>query len=315
MTSAPAPGPAIELAGLTQTFRTPHGTVRAVRGIDLDVRRGEVVALLGTNGAGKTTTLDVVLGLARPAAGTARVLGLPPRRAVAEGRVSAVLQTGGLLEDLSVAETVRMIAALHPHHAPVAEVLARAGLEDLARRRVSTCSGGQRQRLRFALALLPEPDLLVLDEPTAGMDVAARRAFWATMHAEADRGRTVLFATHHLEEADAFAGRVVVMAGGRIVADGPTDEVRARATRRTVSVRWTDDADPADLPHVSSVRRHGARVVLTTTDPDALCRHLLTRTAASGLEVGGPSLETAFLDLTSAEPAGGELLQPTGSPS
>jgi len=315
MTSAPIPGPAIELAGLTRTFSTPHGAVRAVRGIDLHVRRGEVVALLGPNGAGKTTTLDLVLGLLRPTTGTARVLGLPPRRAVADGRVSAVLQTGGLLEDLSVLETVRMVAALHPRHAPVAEVLARAGLEDLARRRVSKCSGGQRQRLRFALALLPEPDLLVLDEPTAGMDVGARRAFWTAMHAEAGRGRTVLFATHYLEEADAFADRVVVMAGGRVVADGSPDEIRARATRRTVSVRWNDDAAPAGLPHAASVRRHGSRVLLTTTDADALCRHLLTRTAASELEVRGPSLETAFLDLTSAEPSGGPLPHPTGSPA
>src|SRR5690606_34687861 len=226
--------------------RSPGGeTVRAVDGVDLSIAPGEVVAFLGPNGAGKTTTLDMLLGLATPTSGEVRVFGQPPRQAVAAGRVSAVLQTGGLLRDLTVAETVRMIASTYRHHAPVGEVLERAGLTPLSRRRVAKLSGGEQQRLRFALALLPDPDLVVLDEPTAGMDVSARREFWDTMHADALAGRTVVFATHYLEEAEAFARRTVMIAGGRIVADGPTAEVRARASGRTVSADLPDDPSRA----------------------------------------------------------------------
>ena len=158
-----------------------------------------------------------------------------PREAVVSGAVSAVLQTGGLLRDLTVRETVPMIASTYASHTPVDEVIDRAGLRTLADRRVSKCSGGEQQRLRFALALLPDPRLLVLDEPTAGMDVTARRDFWDTMHADASAGRTVVFATHYLEEADAFADRIVLVAGGRIVADGTTAEIRSQASGRTVS--------------------------------------------------------------------------------
>ena len=197
--------PAVELRSLVKTFparRGSHDTeVRAVDGVDLRIEPGEVVAFLGPNGAGKTTTLDMVLGLTEPTTGTARVFGHRPREAVIAGHVSAVLQTGGLLRDLTVRETVRMIASTYAASTPVDEVIDRAGLRALADRRVSKCSGGEQQRLRFALALLPDPRLLVLDEPTAGMDVTARRDFWDTMHADASAGRTVVFATHYLEEA------------------------------------------------------------------------------------------------------------------
>jgi len=169
--------PAIELRHLVKSFRPLRGSadteVTAVDGIDLTVGHGEVVAFLGPNGAGKTTTLDMVLGLTEPTSGTARVFGRPPRHAVVAGEVSAVLQTGGLLRDLTVRETVRMIASTYAATTPVDEVIDRAGLAALAHRRVSKCSGGEQQRLRFALALLPDPRLLILDEPTAGMDVSA----------------------------------------------------------------------------------------------------------------------------------------------
>ena len=236
--------PAVELRDLRKTFKgTGKGakgkpgshTVTAVDGLDLTIEPGEVVAFLGPNGAGKTTTLDMVLGLTEPTSGTARTYGEDPRRAVAAGRVSAVLQSGGLLPDLTVRETVQLIASTFPQHESVDSVLQRAGLSGLAGRRVSKCSGGEQQRLRFAMALLPSPDLLVLDEPTAGMDVTARRDFWSTMHADADAGRTVVFATHYLEEAEDFARRIVLVAGGRVVADGTTAELRARATGRLVS--------------------------------------------------------------------------------
>ena len=167
--------PAVELRSLVKTFPPAAGRttreVRAVDGVDLRIEPGEVVAFLGPNGAGKTTTLDMVLGLTEPTTGTARVFGRRPREAVIAGHVSAVLQTGGLLRDLTVRETVRMIASTYAASTPVDEVIDRAGLRALADRRVSKCSGGEQQRLRFALALLPDPRLLVLDEPTAGMDV------------------------------------------------------------------------------------------------------------------------------------------------
>jgi ABC-2 type transport system ATP-binding protein len=203
---------AVELSGLTKSF----GSVRAVRGIDLTVRPGEIVAFLGPNGAGKTTTIDMVLGLSEPDGGTARVYGMQPQAAVRHGLVSAVMQTGGLLKDLTVGETLQLTASLFSDTRPVEEVLRRAGIADLADRRVGKCSGGQQQRLRFAMALLPDPELLVLDEPTTGMDVTGRRDFWAAIRDDAARGRTVLFATHYLEEADAYADRIVLVSNGRV---------------------------------------------------------------------------------------------------
>jgi ABC-2 type transport system ATP-binding protein len=297
---------AIRLRDLRRTFTTPDGEVTAVDGVDLDVARGEVVALLGPNGAGKTTTLDMVLGLSEPTSGTVEVLGENPRRAVRSGRVSAVLQTGGLLGDLKVGETVRFIASTFTAQglptADVDDVLARAGIETLADRLVATCSGGEQQRLRFALALLPDPDLLVLDEPTAGMDVNARRAFWAAMHAEAARGRTVVFATHYLEEADSFARRIVVMADGRVIADGSTEEVRARATGRTVSAElppgeWRLEALRAH-PAVVEVDAAPDRVTVRSTDSDAVARLLLGDLGGHDLEITSGSLEDAFVHLT-----------------
>jgi ABC-2 type transport system ATP-binding protein len=233
-----------------------------------------------------------------------RVFGAAARAAVAEGRVGAVLQTGGLLRDLTVRETVRMIASTYAAHSPVDEVIDRAGLSSLANRRVSKCSGGEQQRLRFALALLPDPRLLILDEPTAGMDVGARREFWDTMHADANSGRTVVFATHYLEEADAFADRIVLMAGGCIVADGSTAEIRGRTSGRTVTATLPDAlATEAidqlkELPGVVEVTHRGDRVSVVATDSDAIARALLNGLGGTDLEITSASLEQAFIALT-----------------
>lgn len=297
--------PAIALQGVRKWFQTPgKPRVDAVRGIDLQIGRGEIVAFLGPNGAGKTTTLDMVLGLTEPSDGEVRVYGRRPRVAVLDGAVSAVLQTGGLLRDLTVRETVQVVASTYRYPQRVEDVLERTGLRDLAGRRVSKCSGGEQQRLRFALALLPDPDLLVLDEPTAGMDVAARHEFWATMRREVETGRTVVFATHYLEEADTFAQRIVMVARGEIVADGSTAEIRTRATGRTV----TADVDAERLddvvsrlrsaPGVTSVTTSGTRLTIGAGDSDDVARLLLTELGGTGLEITTGSLDDAFLALT-----------------
>src|SRR5919205_2567427 len=163
---------------------------------------------------------------------------MAPRSAVAHGLVTAVMQTGGLLKDLTVAETVELTAALFAHTRPVAEVLERAGLTTIAGRRVAKCSGGEQQRLRFAMALLPEPELLILDEPTTGMDVEGRREFWSAIRADAERGRTVVFATHYLDEADAYADRIVLVSHGTVVADGTAAQIKALSAGRLVTATW-----------------------------------------------------------------------------
>src|SRR5215510_1291894 len=221
---------AIDLRGVHKHF----GRVKAVQGIDLAIAPGEIVALLGPNGAGKTTTIDMILGLSQPTAGHVSVYQMQPRQAIERGLVSAVMQTGGLLKDLTVAETARYTASLFASCRPVEEVLRRAGISDIADRRVGKCSGGEQQRLRFAMALLPNPELLILDEPTTGMDVEGRREFWAAIREDAELGRTVLFATHYLDEADAYADRIVMIRQGSIVADGTTAEIKNMASGRTV---------------------------------------------------------------------------------
>jgi len=286
------------------------GPVHAVRGIDLTVRQGEIVAFLGPNGAGKTSTIDMVLGLSRPSSGTVSVLGLDPHQAVTRGLVSAVMQTGGLLKDLTVTETVAYTASLFAGTTPglpsVTEVLERAGIDSIADRKVGRCSGGEQQRLRFALALLSDPALLVLDEPTTGMDVEGRRAFWSAIREDGERGRTVLFATHYLEEADAYADRIVLVSRGRVVADGSAAEVKARTAGRTVraTLPGAELLGLDRLPGVEGVELRGDTVLLHARDTDAVARHLLTRTDAHDLEITARGLEDAFLALTGTDENG-----------
>jgi ABC-2 type transport system ATP-binding protein len=302
-----ATGPAaIQLRGLRKNF----GPVTAVNGIDLTVKPGEIVAFLGPNGAGKTSTIDMLLGLSRPSAGSIEVFGLDPVAAVAQGRIAAVMQTGGLLKDLTVKETVQLTASLYRNARPVEEVLKRAGITEISGRRVDKCSGGEKQRLRFAMALLPEPDLLLLDEPTTGMDVTARRAFWAAIRQDAAAGRTVMFATHYLDEADSYADRIVMIRKGEIVADGSTTEVRAMASGRTVraTLPGADQVALAGLPGVTDVETRGETVILSCADSDSVLRYLLNNTPARDLEASSHNLEEAFIALT-----GGEGAETSGS--
>ena len=294
--SLPGGDPAVSLMGVTKDF----GSVHAVRGIDLDIQPGEIVAFLGPNGAGKTTTIDMILGLSQPTSGEVSVLGLRPRQAIARGLVSAVMQTGGLLKDLSVRETVEYTASLFADTRPVDRVLTDAGISAIADRKVGKCSGGEQQRLRFAMALLSDPALLLLDEPTTGMDVEGRRAFWSAIRQDAGQGRTVLFATHYLEEADQYADRIILVSRGRIVADGTGAEIKALASGRTVRATVTDpDVDAlTGIGGVDNVEVRGETVIVHAKDSDAVARYLLTRTDARDLEVAAKGIEEAFLSLT-----------------
>jgi len=294
----------IELRGLEKTFSSPAGAVRAVRGIDVEVHEGETVALLGPNGAGKSTTVDMLLGLQRPDAGTVAVFGGPPEQAVGAGRVGAMLQEGGVLRDLTVRELVAMMAALFPEPLDVDEALRLAQLSEITDRRSERLSGGERQRLRFAVALVSDPDLLVLDEPTVGMDVESRRAFWSTVRELSAHGKTFLFATHYLEEADAYADRVVLMAHGRVVADGPPTEIKAIVGSRTIRATLPNVAleELERLPGVTHAERHGESVALACSDSDAALRELIARhPEARDIEVRGAGLEDAFVQLTTGE--------------
>ncbi|HEV8401832.1 MAG TPA: ABC transporter ATP-binding protein [Candidatus Limnocylindrales bacterium] len=290
---------AVRFEAVTRRF----GAVTALDAIDLSIATGETVALLGPNGAGKSTAIGLLLGLLEPTSGTVRTLGLTPAAAVASGRIGSMLQGAGLPANARVGELVDFARRLYPHPLARATIIERAGLGALTGRSVETLSGGEAQRVRFAIAIAGDPDLVFLDEPTVAMDVETRRAFWADMRRSAGEGRTILFATHYLEEADQVADRVVVLDRGRIVADGSSRSIRARVRGRTVRFDSVepDPARLATLPGVSAVDIRGATISLATTDADATVAALVTlRVPIRDLEVTGADLEDAFVALTSA---------------
>ncbi|WP_066954190.1 ABC transporter ATP-binding protein [Streptomyces lushanensis] len=318
--TADTTSPAVSFTGVVKSF----GAVRAVDGAHLAVPRGETVALLGRNGAGKSTAIGLLLGLDVPDAGTVRVFGGPPARAVTDGRVGAMLQDGRPIRRVTVRELVTFVASTFPRPLPVAEALELAGLTAHANRRVDKLSGGQTQRVRFAVALAGRPELLVLDEPTAALDVEARRAFWGSMRAYAERGNTVLFSTHYLEEADQHAGRIVVIDHGRIVADGTGERIKSSAGGHLVSFDLPDDAeaepraaDLGRLPGVVSVESagtRGGRARLRTDDSDATVMALARLGAIRRLEVVPATLEDAFLALTRPRTPTGPRTEPRNEP-
>ncbi|MFB7913140.1 ABC transporter ATP-binding protein [Streptomyces sp. NPDC056061] len=288
------------LSSVVKCFGRAGRTVRAADGIDLSVGRGETVALLGRNGAGKSTTIGLLLGLDEPDSGSVRVLGRTPEQAVRAGLVGAMLQDGRPIQRVTVRELIAFVASTYPRPMPVAEALSLAGLTDFANRRVDKLSGGQTQRVRFAVALAGSPELIVLDEPTAALDVEARRTFWDSMRAYARRGNTVLFSTHYLEEADGNADRIVVVDRGRVVANGTGAEIRASAGHSLVAFDLA--GRPAEglerLPGVVTVEVSGDRARLYTDDSDATVVELARLGAIRGLQVSRATLEDAFLALT-----------------
>jgi ABC-2 type transport system ATP-binding protein len=301
MATTHAAGPGVVLSRLTKSY----GALRAVRNLDLAIAPGETVALLGPNGAGKTTTIDMMVGLTKPDKGTVSIFGSPPAAARKAGWVGAMLQTGAPLDHLRVREIVALMASYYPHPLPVTDVLELTGAADFARQWTTKLSSGQAQRVRFAAALVGNPDLLLLDEPTAAIDVAGRREFWHAIRGVAEQGKTVIFATHYLEEADAYADRIVLLAHGQIVADGPATEIKAQAGSRTIraTLPGADLGALAALPGVRSAQRHGEAVVLSCSDADvALAAMLGSFPAAKDIEVTGGTLEDAFLELTVSEP-------------
>ena len=301
---------AITLSGVSKSYRS----VQAVRDLSLTVRRGETTALLGPNGAGKSTTISMILGLLAPDRGAISVLGTSPEHAVAAGGVGAMLQDGGMMSGVRVAELLRMLAALYPDPMSVEDVCGLCQLEGLELRRVDRLSGGQTQKLRLAVALVGNPDLLILDEPTAGMDVEARRRFWADMNAQAARGRTILFSTHYLEEADTSSDRIVVMAHGSVVADGTPEAIKQSVGLRAIRFTAPRAAtlDLSALPGVMTSSLRGDRVEIRSADTDAVLRAVIRQVpAAHDFEITGIGLEDAFIALT--EPAApDQATTPTG---
>ena len=281
-----------------------YGTIRAVDELSLELRPGETVALLGPNGAGKSTSLDMLLALRQPTRGRIRIFGSDPYHAVKSGRVGAMLQSGGLMPEVTVRELVTLVTGFHPRPLPVDQTLRRAGLADIAGLRVERLSGGQAQRVRFALAMVGETDLLVLDEPTAAMDVETRQAFWASMKAEVAGGQTLLFATHYLEEADSAADRILVLNKGRLLADGTPAQIKARAGAKRISFRidGIDETALRRLPGLVSLEVRHDVVHLRSADSDRTLYALLDAGyRPREIEVTSLGLEQAFLAITAAD--------------
>jgi len=281
-----------------------YGRHLALDHLDFEVRKGETVALLGPNGAGKSTTISLLLGLLRPHEGTVEVLETTARNAVAQGRVGAMLQTGtgsGLPPGVKVAEALTLVRKLYRHPASFDTTVERAGIGSLLGCRTNGLSGGEAQRVRFALAIAGDPELVFLDEPTVAMDVDGRRTFWRMMRQFGQEGRTIVFATHHLEEADQIADRVIVVNHGRVVADGPGATLKAAVSARRLRFVVTEpDPERYDrLEGVTDVEISGSGVTLISLDADATARDLVRSDVAfRDLEVTGACLEDAFVALT-----------------
>jgi len=289
--------PVIELRGVHKSY----GEVQALRGVDLVIGPGEVVAMLGPNGAGKTTSIAVMLGLRRATRGEARLFGLPPHDRRARSRAGVMLQESGVPGVLTVRELIDQFRAYYPRPLPTERVITLAGLAEIAGARVSTLSGGQRQRLYFALAVCGDPGLLVLDEPTVGMDVEARQRFRQAIRELAAGERTIVLTTHYLEEADALAHRIVVIDHGVVIADAAPEAIKARLPSKRMRFRSTAPLDGvfAGLP-VSALEQLDGQVRLLSAEPETVLRELFRRgLTVTDLEVSGADLEEAFLALTS----------------
>ncbi len=285
--------------------RKRYGKLEALRGVDLDLRGGELLALLGPNGAGKTTAIGLLLGLLRPDAGTVELFGADPQDIAARRNIGVMLQDASLPPTLKVGELLRLTASYYPAPRSVAEAADMAGVADLLARPYAKLSGGQQRRVQFALALCGRPRLLFLDEPTVGMDLQARQKLWAAIRALVAEGCGVVLTTHYLEEAEALADRVCVVAHGRIVSEGSVDALRARIAVKQVRCSTAlRAADVAGWPEVAEARTDGDRLWMSTPSAEALLRRLLSADPAlADLEVRAAGLAEAFTELTDAADA------------
>ena len=291
--------PADTLAQLENASKR-YGPVLALDSVDLQVRRGEVLALLGPNGAGKTTAIGLLLGLLRPDSGSALLFGQAPQALAARRRLGAMLQTGGVPDTLAAGELLALFRSYYPRPLTIADSVAMSGIGELLQVRYGRLSGGQQRRVQFALAICGRPDILFLDEPTTGLDLEARETLWKTIRRLAAGGCAVVLTTHYLEEAEALADRVSVLARGRIVASGSVAQIRARVSQRRVRCVSRLSAEIiADWPEVRSVTRDGERMEIVTDAAEAVVRQLLFEDSGlSELEVRRAGLAEAFVEIT-----------------
>ncbi len=289
--------PAVELNNVTKNY----GNVQALKGVSLAVEPGEVVAILGPNGAGKSTSIALMLGMRRASSGSVALFGENPRLANHRKHIGVMLQESGIPETLKVRELVELFGRFHDNPMVTQEAIKMAGLEDKANTRLGRLSGGQKQRVYFALALVGNPDVLFLDEPTTGLDVESRRNFWDQINKQVAWGKTIILTTHNLEEADALAKRIIVINQGQIIADGTPDQIKSHVGGKHVNFRAPNVAleDLRALAHVQSVRLMGNKFEIYTKQPEAILATLFKNGAElSDLEVVGAGLEEAFLALT-----------------
>jgi len=301
-------GPVVSFENVSKHY----GSLKAVDGLSLDLRVGETVALLGPNGAGKSTSLDMLLALRKPTSGKIRMFGSDPYHAVKSGRVGAMLQSGGLMPEVTVRELVTLVAGFHPRPISPDITMKRAGIAEISEQRVDKLSGGQTQRVRFALAIAGECDLVVLDEPTTAMDVETRQRFWASMKEEVAEGKTLLFATHYLEEADQAADRILVINRGRLLADGTPADIKSRAGAKRISFRLDSASEPflLGLPGIVSVDVRGDVVQIQSSDSDATLYAVLDAGyRPREIEVGSLGLEQAFLAITAEDDRANDNVQ------
>jgi ABC-2 type transport system ATP-binding protein len=276
------------------------GAVRALDGVNLDVTRGQVIALLGPNGAGKTTAISMLLGLLRADSGSASLFGAPPQELAARRRIGAMLQTTAVPDTLQVGELIGLFRSYYPNPRTVADIADLAGVGELLNRRYGKLSGGQQRRVQFALAIAGRPEILFLDEPTTGLDIDARATLWKTIRALVAEGCAIVLTTHYLEEAEALADRVAVLAKGRIVAEGSIAQIRGRVSQRRIRcVSTADTTMIAQWPDVRSAKRDGERLEILSEAAEGVVRRLLAQDAdLRELEIQRAGLAEAFVEIT-----------------